>query len=227
MKLHSPSTQRPGLSLLEVLVAMAIFLFAIVAIGQIITQAGDQALAVQQQGQAIQHCQTKLAEIAAGAVPLIPQQDLSLDEDPDWVWSLDAQQGSVSGLWNVNVRVSRPGPGGSRIEASLSQMMLDPNLRGNNLVVTQTPDTSTPNQPNNSSSQSPSGSGGSPSGTGAAAAAPGAGSKPTTSQPAAAPTAPKAQPSAPSPGPKPSLPAPALPAPGNSRPPAGPPKGGT
>src|SRR5262249_46245586 len=92
---------RQGLSLLEVVVALTIFLFALGVIGRLVTMGGDQAFDVQQKGQASQLCQSKLAEVVAGVVPLQNQSEVPFDEDPQWLWSLDAEQGSVSGLWNV------------------------------------------------------------------------------------------------------------------------------
>ncbi len=122
--------QRRGLSLLEVLIALAIFLMSLIVIGRLVTLGGDRALDVQQQGQAAQLCQSKLAEINAGVVPLSSQAEVPFDEDPDWYWSLEAEQGTVSGLWNVTVRVHRIRSDGSRVECSLHQMVLDPSLRG-------------------------------------------------------------------------------------------------
>jgi type II secretory pathway pseudopilin PulG len=121
--------RRDALSLLEVLVALAIFLFSLVALGTLVSMGGDRADEVRQQGWAVQRCQSKLAEVLAGAVPLGSQQG-SFDEDPDWQWTVEAETGPVTGLWNVTVRVTRKRPGGSRIEVSLSQMVLDPSIRG-------------------------------------------------------------------------------------------------
>jgi type II secretory pathway pseudopilin PulG len=125
------SRARPGLSLLEVLVALAVFLFAFIVLGRLIIRGGDLALDAQQQAQAAQLCQAKLAEVVAGAVPLTPQTDASFDEAPDWQWSLDCDQRNVPGLWHVQVRVRRrPHQGTSPVEFTLSQMVLDPLQRG-------------------------------------------------------------------------------------------------
>lgn len=188
---------RPGMSLLEVLVAMAIFLFSVIAIAHVIGQAGDRAVDVQRQSQAIQICQAKMAEVIAGAIPLGSQGDVALDEDPDWHWSLDAQPGNVPGLWNVNIKVSRPGPGGN-IETSLSQLVLDPSLRGNNTQPILTPDTPSPTD-----SSSPS--------TGGSGTTPGGGNAPNVpaNTPANQPSKPSTPTPAPSATPKPSAPTPA------------------
>jgi hypothetical protein len=94
------------------------------------TLASDQAVEVQQRSQAAQICQTKMAEVIAGAIPLESQTGIPVEEDPEWSWSLECQQGSFNGLWNVTVKVTRPGTGESAVSSSLTQMVLDPSLRG-------------------------------------------------------------------------------------------------
>src|SRR5215472_12953225 len=98
---------RGGFSLLEVLVAMAIFLFALVAISQLINLGADHAVEVHYQQRAIQICESKLAELRGGSVSLSSQSDVALDEDPDWTWSVDAEQSSLAGLWQVKVTAKR------------------------------------------------------------------------------------------------------------------------
>ncbi len=121
---------RPGLSLLEVMVALAIFLFALVGLGQLVTLGANQALEVEAKSQAVEMCRSKLNEVACGAVPLGSQSAVPFDEDPDWTWSLDAEQGAVAGLWNVSVTVSRQRPDGSKTECSINQIILDPTVIG-------------------------------------------------------------------------------------------------
>src|SRR5258708_7570128 len=72
-----PGSGRRGLTLLEVLVALGIFLMAFATIGRLITISADRALDVQQLAQASQLCQAKLAEVAAGVVPLSGQTGAS------------------------------------------------------------------------------------------------------------------------------------------------------
>jgi type II secretion system protein I len=148
-----PACPRHGISLLEVLVALAIFVMSIVALGQIIQLAANEAMDIEMQARAVQLCKSKLDEVAAGAVELQSQEDAPFDEDPDWVWSLDCEQKSnINGLWQVRVTVRRASPGRSKVEYSLSQLVFDPSQRGSNLDAAQ------------SSSSSSSGSGASSSG---------------------------------------------------------------
>jgi Tfp pilus assembly protein PilV len=128
--LQSCQKHRAGLSLLEVLLSLTIFLLSFIAIGRLITLSSDMALDIQQRSQAVQLCQSKLAEVAIGAVPLQAQSNVPFEEDLDWQWSLDCQLGDVENLWNVTVTVSRQGTDGAEGAISLTQMVLDPTLRG-------------------------------------------------------------------------------------------------
>src|SRR5579871_2109658 len=123
--------RRPGLSLMEVLVALTVFLLAFIALGRLVALGGDQAADAQQHVRAADLCQTKLAEVIAGAVPLTSESDVPFEEDPLWHWTLDCEQGSYAGLWNVTVRVSRQQPQGMRPYCTLTQMILDPSIHGN------------------------------------------------------------------------------------------------
>jgi Tfp pilus assembly protein PilV len=124
--------KRPGLSLLEVIIAMAIFLMSLVVIGKVVTLGGERSLDVEQQSEAAMLAQAKLHEVLIGAIPLASQADgAPFDEAPDYTWSLAAEQNSsVSNLWNVTVRVTRERKDGTKIEVVLSQMILDPSVRG-------------------------------------------------------------------------------------------------
>ena len=123
--------RRLGLSLLEVLVALGIFLAALVGLGRLIIQGGDLAVDGRLQSEAAQLCQTKLAEVYAGAEPLTPQHDMPFEESPGWRWDLECEQdNNVANLWHVQVRVSRPPGNGRPLEVTLSRWLLDPRARG-------------------------------------------------------------------------------------------------
>jgi len=132
--MRAPGThpgRRRGLSLMEVLVALAIFLLAFVMLGRLVIFGGDRALEGQQQFRAADLCQSKLAEVVAGALPLTSQPEVAFEEDPAWHWSLECEKSNFPGLWNVTVRVSRQEAGGARIVCTVSEMVLDPQTRGN------------------------------------------------------------------------------------------------
>jgi len=189
---------RPGLSLLEVLTALAIFLVSLIALGQLLTISGERAYEVQQQSHAAQLCQSKLAEVVSGAVSL-SSTSASFDEDSDWQWNLDAEQdSSITGLWRVQVKVSRDLADGSHYESTIHQMVLDPSLRGSTAdslqspIVGSNPSTGTGGGSSGSGSGSGAGQGamaGAGGGAGMAAGG-GAGVAPRAAAPAA--TAPRA-----------------------------------
>ena len=128
--LRSRLVRREGMTLLEVLFALAIFLLSLVAIGQLVSVTSTRAREIQYRGQAMQLCQSKMAEIYVGAEQLSSQSDVPFPEDNSWHWSADCNQGQVANLWTVQVRVTKDLPDGTHIEASLTQMMLDPSVRG-------------------------------------------------------------------------------------------------
>jgi prepilin-type N-terminal cleavage/methylation domain-containing protein len=122
---------RRGFSLLEVLTALAIFLISLIALGQLISLTGERAVEVQQLSRASQLGQSKLAEVVSGAVSLSSGSG-DFDEDPDWHWQVDAEQdySGITGLWRVQVKISRDMGDGNPIESTVSQMVLDPSMRG-------------------------------------------------------------------------------------------------
>ena len=131
---------RPAITLLEVVVALAIFLLAMTVFSQMLIRNGEVTRDIQRQNMATRLCQSKLAEVVAGVVPLSSQGDAPFDEEPDYTWSLDAENGSVTGLWNVTVTVTRQQTGGGNpIQATLTEMVLDPTIIGSTQDVPPPP----------------------------------------------------------------------------------------
>ena len=124
------AVRRPGLSLLEVIVAMAVFLFSLVSLGHLMNASAALAMNGHYKSEATNLALSRLADLAAGSIPLEAQGDAPLEEDPDYTWSMQADASGTEGLYNVTVTVSRKKNGGGLVTASLSQMMLDPNVVG-------------------------------------------------------------------------------------------------
>jgi prepilin-type N-terminal cleavage/methylation domain-containing protein len=136
MTLTRRQTRRRGLSLLEVLVALAIFFVALVAISQIVEMSGRRAEEVLHRAEAAQLCQSKLAEIASGALELTGGEISGVfDEDPSWEWvaevaPLSQQNGSLpASLLQVTVRVTKQ-QARPPYQYTVSQWVLDPAARG-------------------------------------------------------------------------------------------------
>lgn len=96
---------RKGLSLLEVVVALAIFMGAIAAIGQLISTGVRGAVQARLQSQAVLRAETKMAEVVAGAVSLHGASG-SFADDPAWAWSVSSAAGTQAGLYIVDVTVT-------------------------------------------------------------------------------------------------------------------------
>jgi hypothetical protein len=65
---------------------------------------------------------------------------MPFEDEPDWQWSLQAEPESVPNLYRVQVRVSRPRPDGSRMaECVLTQLVIDPAVRGSTLTPVAAP----------------------------------------------------------------------------------------
>jgi hypothetical protein len=182
---------RPGLSLLEVLVALTILLFSLIAIGHLITFGNDRALESRFYQQAAFLCQSKLAELAIGEVALQNQSDQSFtDANADWNWSVDCNQVTdVDGLWRVQVTVSRDMPTGEKLSVSLNKFLIDPGSRGSTFdsppdPMVQLDPNYTPPPSSSKSSQGTANSGGSSSsGTSKTGGTPPMGTGPKTGGP--------------------------------------------
>tara|TARA_R110002095_G_scaffold173591_2_gene150966 strand:+ start:11889 stop:12353 length:465 start_codon:yes stop_codon:yes gene_type:complete len=101
---------RSGLTLLEVLISLSIFLGALAAISQLIGIGSRAALQAQLRTQAIMKCQSKLAEVLAGVQPMDSVTQAAFeDEDDNWKWSLDVAPGAYENLFMLTVSVTYSG----------------------------------------------------------------------------------------------------------------------
>src|SRR4051794_10423922 len=125
MRLHS-AARRPGVSLLEVLGATAIFLMAIVAIGQLMSVSTDQALEVQFRSRATRLCQSKLNEFESGIESVTGSASGEFDEEQGWSWKADvSNDGSAANLYKVEVTVTHDSPNGP-VEVTMTRFIFDP-----------------------------------------------------------------------------------------------------
>jgi type II secretory pathway pseudopilin PulG len=127
---HRTPTRRPALTLLEVIIALAIFLMAITAIGELLYIGQQRAMEAEQQARGLQRCQSKMSEVISGGIPASNATgNQSFDDDKDWVWSMDSTAQEASNLYLVTITVVRQNTDGPKVEVSLSQMVLDASAR--------------------------------------------------------------------------------------------------
>jgi prepilin-type N-terminal cleavage/methylation domain-containing protein len=170
--MNATREKRAGLTLLEVIVAMAIFLLSMGALWQLVAVGTERALDVKVQSRASMRCQSKLDEAMVGAQPLSSSGYANFTEDEgdtNLQWKIDAtpSQSGATGLWDVTVSVKADLPSGRVIESQLTRMMMDPTTRGSTMDIPAAlpPPNPTQDQPSTSGSGSGS-SGGGTSGAG-------------------------------------------------------------
>ena len=135
MRISGSHFRRRGLTLLEVLVATAIFLVALGGLTQLLTVANNAAYEARVLSQAGQLAQTKLAELRAGIQTLQSVSDDELEEDPSFRWSLDVSEGPAPNLSLATVRVYRLRPNLTPIQVELSEYVLSPEMIGSTMDV--------------------------------------------------------------------------------------------
>ena len=121
--------QRLGLTLLEVVIALAIFLMALVPVMRLVSMGGERALDVAHQAQASMLCQNKLDCVKVGAEPLNTSGTVDMG-NLTWNYSIDSSPSDVQNLYLVKVSVKVDRADGKTVQESLSQLVLDPALRG-------------------------------------------------------------------------------------------------
>ena len=124
--------RRSGMSLIEVLTALAIFLLSMVALSSLISFGSERAGDVRDLSRASMLAQSKLAEVVAGVVPLSSAPSSAFEGDDErFEWALEATaDGNIPNLWRVTVTVSIERGPNDRFETTLTQYLVDPAQRG-------------------------------------------------------------------------------------------------
>jgi prepilin-type N-terminal cleavage/methylation domain-containing protein len=137
--------RRRGVTLLEVIAALAIFLIAAAVVGQMVGDSSRMALRAKLLARAAVLAEAKMAEIEAGAAPLTGSAPAAAgDGDPGWTVAVNVQAegwtgvtladdgSAVTGLWLVQVTAAFApvaSGGGNEVEHTLSRVVLDPTIR--------------------------------------------------------------------------------------------------
>lgn len=123
--------KRRGLSLLEVMLALAILGGSLTAIGMLVRLGSRAAVEARELTNAQLLCESKLAEITAGLLPLEPggPWNFDLPEQADWVYFVDVEPLPTPGMVAVTVTVAQDS-GNTQLPRffSLVRWMQDPNL---------------------------------------------------------------------------------------------------
>jgi len=125
------NSTRDGLTLLEVLISMAIFLSSLTAIMQLLNTGQQAEVSARLQSEAVLRCDSKMAEIVAGIEKAVSSADGTFldDEIGSWNWSVDVTNGTATSLLKITVTVEHS-PDGKNPNAAftLTRYMRDPQL---------------------------------------------------------------------------------------------------
>ena len=125
------SSNRSGLSLLEVLLSVAIFLGAFTAIMQLLNAGSDAEVSARLQSEAVLRCDAKMAEIVAGVEKAVSSSDGIFEDDEigNWKWSAEVTNAGAEHLMMVTVTVEHlPDGKNSNAGFTLTRYMRDPQL---------------------------------------------------------------------------------------------------
>lgn len=121
------SGARRGLSLLEVILAIAIFGAALAIIGELVRIGNVNAAAARDLSDGQRICSNVMNEIAAGITPPEPVSGATCVEDETWLYSVIAEPTDVTGLLSVTVTVEQDPQYVSRPHSfSLVRWVVDP-----------------------------------------------------------------------------------------------------
>lgn len=120
---------RRGLTLLEVLLSLGLFLGALAALSQLWYGGVRASVQARLATQAILRCESKLNEVVAGAVPLQTTSDAPFEDDAGWTWSLQVEAGTHADTLLVTVKASHLGQSGlSSSDYQLRRVIRDPQV---------------------------------------------------------------------------------------------------
>src|SRR5690606_31005323 len=109
--------------------ALAVFLGAFAAIGQVIDLGRQASVEGQLENEAVLRAQTKLAEVIAGIEPMTALEGQAFEDDPNWTWGLTMGDGPHVDVLGLTITVEHTRANGS-VDAAfvLTRFVRDPQL---------------------------------------------------------------------------------------------------
>ena len=165
---HQEGMTRRGLSLLEVILAVAILAGAIAALGEVTRQALESARIARDSTYAELLCESKLSEIVAGIelpdpVDGVPCEEVLEPGQPLWLYSIRLEPTAQVGAVAVYVTVYQDVPSQKRsLSCTLVRWMMDPTVDFSAQSTGTGQDSTSSQSSTTGSSTSRSSSGGSP-----------------------------------------------------------------
>lgn len=121
---------RRAMTLLEVLLALGIFLISMTAIQTLISFGTRAFTEAQLESEATLRAETALNEVLAGVQPLQTTAGTPFEDDPNWQWSLQVLDGPHTDLVLLEVSAFRQEPGQEQPQGTITLRRLtrDPQL---------------------------------------------------------------------------------------------------
>ena len=139
--------KRSGLSLLEVVLALAILGLALAAIGELMRIGSRSAEMARDLTTAQILCETKMSEIVIGLLPTTPIAEAPIQDvgmGNDWLYAIETQMIDQAGLISIRVTVQQNPDYVSRpVSFSLVRWMIDPNSQSTTTSSSETTSGST------------------------------------------------------------------------------------
>ncbi len=132
------SSDRDGLTLLEIVLSLAIFFGALAILSQLSWNGARAGIQARLKTQAIIRCEAKLAEVLAGAETLSPKSRVPFPDNAAWNYSVTIAETQFPDLLQIDVTVSHSG--GTKLANSdftLRRWMRDPSLFMNAAIQKQ------------------------------------------------------------------------------------------
>jgi type II secretion system protein I len=120
--------QRTGITLLEVILSLTIFLMAITILSELMTRGMDAALQAQLKTEAVFRCESKLNEVAVNPSQMTTQ-DGTFDDDNSWTWSVQQTTGPQTNLLDITVTVTHQSDNpAARVSTTFRRYIRDPQI---------------------------------------------------------------------------------------------------
>ena len=116
-----------GMTLLEVVIALALFFAAMSAIAEILRMGRDSSVKAQLQAEASLLGESKLNEVLAGIVPMTSVQSQVFADSPRWTWSLTVEDDASLSLKHLFLTVNHLNSAGkSDHQVQFARWLRDP-----------------------------------------------------------------------------------------------------
>ena len=118
---------RNGLSLMEVIVAIAILGGAMAVISNMVFLGTRASIKARWMSEAQILCDSKMAEISAGVVELSSVSSAQFEASPEWMYSILVEAADIPGLMKVTVIVQPDSVSAAQQTFALQRFLPDPN----------------------------------------------------------------------------------------------------